>query len=36
MALTHAELEALFVRLDWRKVNELAARSPAAAKTIGQ
>ncbi len=30
MALNHAQFEALFARLDWRKVKALEARPPAA------
>jgi transposase len=32
MALNHAELEALFAGLDWRRVKALEARPPAAAE----
>lgn len=32
MALNHAQFEALFAGLDWRKVKALAARPPAAAE----
>lgn len=32
MALNHAQFEALFARLDWRKVKALKARPPAAAE----
>jgi transposase len=31
MALNHAQFEALFAGLDWRKVKALEARPPAAA-----
>ncbi|MGY9050360.1 MAG: IS66 family insertion sequence element accessory protein TnpB [Rhodobacterales bacterium] len=32
MALNHAQFEALFSGLDWRKVKALETRSPAAAE----
>ena len=32
MALNHAQFEALFTGLDWRKVRTLAARPPTAAE----
>jgi len=32
MALNHAQFEALFAGLDWRKVKALEARPPAAAE----
>ena len=36
MALNHAQFEALFAGLDWRKVKALEARPPAAAEWINR
>ncbi|MDO5758139.1 MAG: hypothetical protein Q4P24_11620 [Rhodobacterales bacterium] len=36
MALNHAQFEALFAGLDWRKVKALEARPPAAAEWLGR